>query len=318
MSETVDVICSVLNGARFLPDLLDSLSRQTHADWRLWVRDDGSSDASVQIVRDRAAEDPRVVLMHAGGPRLGIAGAYGWLLERVPPDSTYVMTADVDDVWLPRKIEQTLAAMRQAEAESSPATPILVHTDLVVVNERLEVIHPSFWTLTALDPEPATVRRQVVRTLVAAPTLMLNRALREAVGPVPPGPLYQDWWFGLVAVALGRIVPVREATVLYRQHGGNAVGARDTRITLATLPATIARGWRGRGAFRVGLEQVAVQAQAFLDRYEPRLADDDRELLGAFARLPRQPFLARKIDAMRYRVVPGDGVLRALGVLLRA
>ncbi len=318
MTEIVDIICSVLNGERYLDQFLDSLSTQTHADWRLWVRDDGSSDRSMEIVVARAAADSRVRILHVGGPRLGIAGAYGWLLERAPRDAHVIMTADVDDVWLPHKIERTLDAMRRAESGWGSATPILVHTDLTVVDERLDVVHHSYWAHSALAPEPATLRRQIVRNLVAAPTLMMNAALREAIGATPAAALYQDWWYGLVALVTGRIVTVREPTVLYRQHGGNSVGARDPRVELGALLSTVANAFRGTPEFRRDLERLAGQAQALLDRYGDRLSASDRALVSGISTLPRRPFIGRKLDTLRYRVLPEEGLLRTIGILLRA
>jgi hypothetical protein len=311
---TVDIISSVLDGARFLPEFLESLDKQSHADWRLWVRDDGSSDATVEILRAKAAADSRVELIHVGGPPMGVAGAYGWVLERVPADATYIMCGDADDVWLPDKIERTLTAMRAAENTAPPNTPVLVHTDLVVVDEELHVRHPSFWALSGFDPEPATLRRVIVRNVATAPSVMLNRALRELVGKTPPAAAFQDWWYVCVAAAFGKVVALREATVLYRQHGANAVGARDARVSLSDLPRAVV--WRlGKTAeFRRGLKQSAEQARAFLDRYGNRLPDDDRRFLAEYARLPELGFLRRKVDLLRLRVLPEYGLLRSLGL----
>src|SRR5215475_14563150 len=73
----VDVVCSVYNGARFLPEFLRSLEAQTHADWRLWVRDDGSRDDSVGVVRRQAASDQRVHFLTSGeASRLGATQSF--------------------------------------------------------------------------------------------------------------------------------------------------------------------------------------------------------------------------------------------------
>jgi len=317
VTATVDIVMSVLDRERFLAATLESFAAQTHAEWRLWVRDDGSTDGSVDIVRQWERRDSRVKLLHVGGPRLGAAGAYGWLLQRVPTDARYVFTADADDVWLPHKIELSLEAMMSAERVNGASTPILVHTDLVVVDEALEVIHPSFWELMAFDPEPATVERQMVRNLVTGPTLMLNRALVDAIGPAPSASRFQDPWYGLVATALGRVVAVREATVLYRQHGSNAMGARDRRSSIRRLPGAIIDGLRGGGRFRADLEHSAAMARVIVERYGPTLRETDRALLSGLAELPGKPFLTRKRDLLRYRVLPEEGMLHTLGVLLR-
>src|SRR5262245_43732022 len=149
----VDVVCSVYNGARFLPELLRSLEDQTHADWRLWVRDDGSCDDSVELVRRQAASDQRVHFLTSGEPsRRGAAPRVAWLLQHRPADAAYVRCADQDDGWLPRKIEQTLAAMQTAEAALRRPAPILVHTDLTVADESLNTVHSSFWQFAGLRP----------------------------------------------------------------------------------------------------------------------------------------------------------------------
>ena len=51
----VDILLATYNGARYLPELLASLEAQTFRDWRLIVRDDGSSDGSLTLVEDWTA-----------------------------------------------------------------------------------------------------------------------------------------------------------------------------------------------------------------------------------------------------------------------
>jgi glycosyltransferase involved in cell wall biosynthesis len=315
---TIDIICSVLNGEQFLPDFIASLVAQTHRDWRLWLRDDGSADGTVQIIRDAASQEPRVRILHLGGPRLGVAGSFGWALERLPDYSTYVMTADADDVWRPDKIEHTLAAMIAAEVDSPPQTPVLVHTDLTIVDAALRVRHPSFWEYTGVKPEPATLRRLVVRNVATGPTVMMNAALRTRIGTTPPQALHHDWWYALVAAAVGRIVALHESTVLYRQHGSNDVGARAAaRIKLARLPAEIAAAFGRTSQFRIVVGKTAAQAEALLARYGPELSEADRGFLTEFSQIPARGFFRRKFAMLRLRVVPGYGILRTIGAALR-
>ncbi|HVX40766.1 MAG TPA: glycosyltransferase family 2 protein [Gemmatimonadaceae bacterium] len=313
---TVDIICAVFDGAQYLPEFLASLRAQTYADWRLWLRDDGSSDESPALLRREAAQDDRIRLLEHDSPRLGAARSFDWLLARTPADAHYVMCADQDDVWLPRKIEGTLHAMRRAEAET-PGAPVLVHTDLTVVDAVLRPVHPSFWTYAGMDPEPATLRRFIVRNVTTGATLMLNAPLRVLAADAPPEMLFHDWWYACVAASFGRIVALREPTVLYRQHGGNAVGARNGRLTLDRVPRGVAAGVRNAREFRRGLRQTAAQARAFLDRFGDRLSESDREFLKAYSEIPYQRFVRRKLDLLRFRALPEHGLVRRLGVLLR-
>jgi glycosyltransferase involved in cell wall biosynthesis len=313
---TVEIVLAVYNGARYLPALLDSIQAQTHSDWRLWVRDDGSSDDSVAIIRARAAADGRVAVLHSGGPPGGATRAFAWLLDRLPGDAGYVMCADQDDVWLPYKVERTLRAMLDAEAGQT-RRPVLVHTDLAVVDERLEPIHRSFWEFSQLPPEPVTLRRYVVRNSVTGAALMVNRALVDLACPIPRDAMFHDWWLALVGAAFGRVVAVREPTILYRQHGKNAVGAYDRRITLRAVARSIATHREGTRWFREKLAETARQAAAFLDRYGPALSEADRVFLREFAALPEQPLLRRKRGLLRLRTLPDQGLLRNAVILLR-
>jgi hypothetical protein len=313
----IDVISSVLNGARFLPEFLESVRLQTHADWRLWIRNDGSTDDSAAIVAAAARLDSRIRLIDDGGPPLGIAQTYAAVLDRLPADSRYVMIGDVDDVWMPDKMTRTLRFMKRLETEEAPGTPLLVHSDLTVVDEHLHVIAPSLWAYRGVDPEPATLRRLVVLNPVTAPGVMLNAPLTRALaGGMPREALFQDWWFALVAAALGRVVAMRESTVLYRQHGSNAIGAGRTGPGRG-LVRDIVGGVRRRSLFRANLVKSTRQAGALLERYRAELSDTDREFLSAYSALPSERFFRRRLALWRYRVLPEHGTVERLGILLR-
>ena len=310
----VDIICATYNGALFLPAFLRSLETQTHSTWRLWVRDDGSSDDTVALLRAASEEDPRIHVI-ADDTRLGATRSFNRLLVLLPADAEYVMCADQDDVWFADKIERTLDAMREAEARHGRAQPILVHTDLMVVDAHLRIINSSLWAYTGFDPEPATVRRIAVRNVATGATIMMNRELRELAGEPPRGAYFHDWWYACIAAAFGHVVALREPTMLYRQHGANAVGAR-APLALANARAVV-RSLADVSTFRAQLERTAEQARAFTVRYGDRLRPEDRDFLERFARIPRQPFFARKMSLLRLRALPEQGFLRALGVVLR-
>ena len=297
-----------------LPDFLHSLRRQTYSDWRLWVRDDGSSDDSLRVIREELAGDVRLHVLDLQGAHLGPGQSFGRLLNELPPDATYIMFADQDDVWLPTKIERTLAVVRAEEPG-----PVLVHTDLTVTDATLNVVHASFWRFAGFDPEPVTLRRIAVRNVTTGAATMFNRALLELARPIPPDAFLHDWWLACVAAAFGRVVAVRESTVLYRQHGTNAVGARaSTLVPLHRVPPIAWQAVKNVRVFRRDLARSAAQAAAFVDRYGDQLSADDRAFLERYARIPRRGFVGRKLDALRYRALPEQGLLGALGVLIRA
>ena len=314
----VDIVLPTYNGAFFLREFLESVQRQSHEAWRLWITDDGSVDGTLAIVRAFVAADARIHFLDSDGARRGASAAFVALLDRVPSDTRYLMFADQDDVWLPGKIRRTLDAMLDAEQGMFDAV-VLVHSDMTVVGADLHVMDESFWHYAALVPDPPRLRRYVVENVVTGAATMINRALLEHGKPVPAGAMMHDWWYACVAAAFGRIVAIPEPTMLYRQHGSNVIGAkRRWRGEVTRLPALVVRAVRTRRVLREQVTRLCGQAGEFLIRYSEALEIKDREFLRDVAAIPAQRGLHRKIEIARLLLSREHSVLSNLGFLLRA
>lgn len=112
----IGVIIPVYNGQRFLRATLESVVRQTCADWTLVVVDDGSTDGSAAIVEEYAQADARVRLVRQANAGVSVARNRGF--EETAPTAEFVAFLDADDVWEPDALEFLLAAAR-----SSPSAP---------------------------------------------------------------------------------------------------------------------------------------------------------------------------------------------------
>jgi glycosyltransferase involved in cell wall biosynthesis len=316
--ETVDIVMPTYNGERFLPEFLESLQGQLHRAWRLWITDDGSVDGTVAIAREYARADERIRVLDADGTRRGAAAAFASVMDRVPSDTRYLMFADQDDVWLPAKIQRTLEAMLEAE-QGRPDALVLVHTDMAVVDASLQVMDKSFWHYAALVPDPPRLRRYVVENVVTGAATMINRALLAHGQPVPADAMMHDWWYACVAAAFGRIVAIHEPTMLYRQHGANAIGAnRRWRGELSRLPGLVRRAVRTRKVLREQVARLCAQGGAFLQRYSEALPTDDQEFLRDLAAIPNLRGMHRKREIARLLLTREHSVLSNLGFLLRA
>ena len=223
----VVIVLSSYNGAEFIAEQIESIRRQSFTGWRLLVRDDGSSDDTPSIVERLARVDPRIHLLRDGDGNLGAAASFGALLERAAElKAGYVACADQDDVWQPHKLARELELLQRREVETGPATPLLVHSDLTVVAEDLHVIHPSFLRFQHLRHQAEwPIGAVLVQNFVTGSTALFNNALLRAAVPMPQVVMH-DWWLALCAAALGEILYLPEATVLYRQHGRNTIGSR--------------------------------------------------------------------------------------------
>lgn len=287
MSLTV-LLLATYNGADYLEALIESLRAQTYKDWQLWIRDDGSTDGTPAILAAAARSDARIEVVVDDHGRGGAARNFGLLMQRAyHADADYVFFVDQDDVWLPHKIERQLQEMQRVEAQYGKDVPQLVHTDLSVVDRNLGMIHPSFAEFTSVhrDREHPLCSLLVANHVTGCVSLF-NRALLLVANPLPPEALMHDWWVALCGAATGRLTYIPEATILYRQHNGNVVGAMPIWRKLNPFDAGFKQRWergvrefskailqmrrfRDRSAAILGEEHPAVRlAAAYCDAFE--------------------------------------------------
>lgn len=306
------------NSAPFVSDCLGSVLAQSIGDWTMLVRDDGSSDGTADAVADIAATDRRITLLHRGAPSLGAAGGFNWLLAQTPDAAEAVAFIDGDDAWLNDHLAASLAAMHAADP--SGRTPLLVHGDLEVVDAALQPVAPSLWAMFRLSDTPADFRRTVVSNPVTGSTIVMNRALVQRIrGRSVEGAMYQDSWFAIAGAALGRLVPRREVTVRYRQHGGNTIGAYERPApTLTSLLRDATQALSRREAFREDVRRTAAQAAAFLLAYDDLLSADQRQFLRDWSAVPTQGWLGRAYGIATLRKRPERTWLQLLGEIARA
>ncbi len=304
----IDILLSTYNGADYLPEQLDSLFGQTCQDWRLLVRDDGSTDGTRDILERCVAMGPgRVTILPPDGERLGASMSFGRLLDQ--SISAYVMFCDQDDVWLPDKVEVALVAMRNLERVHGKGTPLLVSTDLKVVDERMGLVDESFWRVSRIHPERLTkLSRVLMQNFATGCTTMINRPLADLAKPMPSEALMHDWWLAMVATAFGECAALPRATVLYRQHGRNVAGV-STWSFLAGVKNFLFHRDRRRAAISRRdeiLARLRAQAQAFAARFCQTLTKVDEAALDAFCQLPNKGFLGRRVLMVRHGLLPSD------------
>ena len=107
--ELVSVILPAYNAATTIDETLKSALAQTHQRLEILVVDDGSTDATAEIVAAFAKRDPRIALLHQ--PNAGVAAARNLAIEHAR--GSYIAPLDADDLWHPVKIARQVAAMRQ-------------------------------------------------------------------------------------------------------------------------------------------------------------------------------------------------------------
>jgi glycosyltransferase involved in cell wall biosynthesis len=306
---SVDILLATYNGERFLAEQLESIVRQSYKEWRVIVRDDGSADRTMEIIqRFRSEMGGRLVVVRDGLGRLGPALNFGRLLG--VSDAPYVALCDQDDVWHPEKLERLLAIMWEAEREVGAEAPVLVHSDLTVIDAEGRVIARSFWKYQGLRPEVGNSwRRLLVQNVVTGCASMFNGALRVLAAPVPPEAVMHDWWLALVAACLGRVKHTWWCSTFYRQHGANDTGAKRWSV------GYVMRRVGGLAGDR-SLEKTQAQATALVARYGERLGSDVAEVVSGYGGLKEKGAVERRLYVARHGLWK-IGVIRNLGMLVR-
>lgn len=289
----VTVLLATYNGSKYVRQMIDSVLAQDHRDFRLVLSDDGSRDETVSILEEYAGQHPDRVIHYRSGLRFGNAqGHFMHLLEKFH-DTPYIMFCDQDDFWHPDKISKTLAKMQQVEHSDSPA---LVHTDLRVVDGALNLMDASFMHFSKLRGDRLKLNQLLVQNVVTGCTMMINNALAElACSHLPENKiLMHDWWLALIASAMGTAAYLNEATIDYRQHGSNVVGAKNTRSVSYIL------GKLKNDGVKTAMAQTYAQAKVFAACFGPLLDAESRQLVEIYAAGADKNAFARRFCFLKY------------------
>jgi glycosyltransferase involved in cell wall biosynthesis len=213
----VAVLLSTYNGARYLPAQLNSLLGQTHENWVLYWRDDGSSDDTVALMRGFATRvrAGRCVESPSSGRHLGVCDSF-LLLLREAPEAQAVAFADQDDVWLPEKLSSALEMLATAGER-----PALYCARQYLVDEALRGA-----TLSVNHNPVPVFPACLTQNIANGNTLVMNAAAATLVANTGvPRDTVHDWWSYIVVSACGGTVLFDERPqVLYRLHKDNLIG----------------------------------------------------------------------------------------------
>lgn len=304
----VEILLASYRGAEKLQQLLNSLLAQSYANWKVIIRDDGSDDSTVEIIKAFVDEYPEQAgFVRDNFGNLGSCGNFEVLLSYSRAD--YVMFCDQDDTWLPEKVSLALEQMMKIEANSGRRLPALVHTDLKVVDKDYAVISESFWKHQNIHPKNREqLNRLLVQNVVTGCTVMINKPLRDIALPIPDDAIMHDWWLALVASAFGKIEHIDQPTLLYRQHDSNAVGAK-----CWSLPFVLQNMFGNNGQVREGILNTQKQAKAFREVFNDKLPEDKRRLVECYACLDEHHYLKKVYLLLKHRLFKA-GLIRNIGM----
>ena len=204
----VSVVMTVYNTARFVAEAVDSVLAQTFRDFEFVVVDDGSTDGSLSILRDRERRDARIRLISR--PNTGIVRAANEGMELAC--GRYIARMDSDDVCLPRRFEAQVAYLD-------------THPECVLVGSRVTVVDPygspvfeSGQKLTHEEIDAELLGSGGGWAIVQPSAMMRAEAVRRVGGYRGRHNVSEDQDMFLRLAEVGRVANLPEPLLLYRRH----------------------------------------------------------------------------------------------------
>lgn len=222
-SKKVEILLATYNGEQYIRQQLESILSQDYDNWVIRACDDASTDGTYNILKEYQEKYPDKFILEKNEQGFGSAKKnFMNLIKNSTCD--YVMCCDQDDVWLPNKISLTMQAMKENEQGEMP---VLVHTDLKVVDANLNVLSESFFEHSNFRKE-FELNEILIQNFVTGCTMMMNRPMVDLMsrGDNCDRILMHDWVASVLATSVGKVTFVDVPTMLYRQHAINSVGAK--------------------------------------------------------------------------------------------
>lgn len=270
------ILLATYNGEKYVKEMLDSTERQTRDDFVCYIHDDGSTDGTLDIVKEWIKGKNKYKLLDfdsAGGAKNNFFA----MLREV--DASYYMFADQDDVWVENKVETLIDRMETVEKDRQN-TSVAVYSDMYVVDDELNVISDSFIKFIGRNIYRNKLSQLLIDNPAAGCTMIINRALRDRAleyNDAEEIPMH-DQWIMCVAAATGIVEPIDEPLIYYRQHASNVMGAEaeSGKDKVIRNVKDIITGEFARNKRRFHLKEVKLAKQLM---YVPGISTDTRQFL---------------------------------------
>lgn len=223
----ITILMATYNGEKYIEEQLDSILCQSYCDYKLVVHDDGSNDKTVEIVKKYISLYPdKINLVEDGIKTGGPRNNFFHLMRLV--DSPYIMFCDQDDIWLKDKIKNAINACMKMESKVGENIPVLIFSDLIVTDEKLNVISNSLFKMQKTESSMAeNINQLVYKNCITGCTMLFNKKALKVSLPTSCNAIMHDWWVALnVLKNKGAVLFIDSKDIYYRQHGMNSVGAK--------------------------------------------------------------------------------------------
>lgn len=290
MENNVDILMATYNGEKYLHKQINSLLAQTYSNIKIIIRDDGSTDSTVKILKEyQSNNSDKIQIIEDNLGNLGVTQNFNQLVKYSTAD--FIAFCDQDDIWLPEKIEKSIYYMNE-HLKTSKKSICFTYSDMKIIDKYDVLTHHSFWKLAYLHPKYFTFNRLLMQNIPHGCTILMTKKLKELAFPIPKNAILHDHWIALVASAFGAAIPIFEPLVLIRNHGENVTQRKNNHWL------RLKRFYKNFSTNEEYLKHLMVrieQAKDFYNVYVDKLSDEKKTILEQFLLLENTNGWKRKL-----------------------
>lgn len=290
MEEPIDILLATYNGEKYLHKQIDSVLAQTYSNLKIWIRDDGSTDNTPQILATYQQKYPnKIHIIEDNLGNLGVTQNFNELAKH--STAKFIAFCDQDDIWIPEKIEKSMVLMDEYLKKPNKSI-CFVYSDMKIINKYDNTTHDSFWKLAYLHPKHFTFNRLLMQNIPHGCTILMHQELKNMAFPIPKNAILHDHWLSLVTVVFGQAIATEEQLVLIRNHGENVTQRKNNNWM------RLKRFYKNFSTQDEYIKHLMVrieQAKAFQQQYSSLLPEKEKQILEQFLLLEHTKGWKRKM-----------------------
>lgn len=298
--KNVSVIMSTYNGEKYIREQIDSILSQKNVNITLYIRDDGSTDSTREIIREIARENENVVIFEE--KNIGWVRSFLDCTKKAGVADFYAFS-DQDDIWLEDKLYRAISMLEKSSNKIS-----LYAGNVWVTDEKLNIIK-SYCPLNENRVAIRGMKRLVLEDgMPGGLTYVFTPEARSLLlRLVPGGEFGHDYLLFRICLFFGEVIYDSEPKVLYRQHGDNSIGAPGGRMT-----------WIKNGIKKIVKRQERSKTIRMLELFFAKFEDkfnesENNELIGFLYSIKRsKKSISEKVNLIRTPEIRRDDWMQTL------
>lgn len=263
MIPKVTVLMSTYNGEKYIKQQIESILNQRDVEVNLFVRDDGSTDGTVEIINEYKTKSNVHLML---GENVGWKISFTELMHKVSfEEGRFYAFSDQDDIWKDLKLVRAVNMIKTNE-------PALYHSNVSIMNDDMQFISNRF--SDNFEPDK-TFPKSFLDGFGVGSTMVFNANLLKLVQKYyPKKPTNHDAFVIALAYMFGDVIYDKSSYIKYRRHAGAATSFGT--IKKADQPTLFERYKRYKRNPKL---QFSVRASEIINGYANMLPDQELKLL---------------------------------------